>query len=67
MASLEAPVMPLKPIDEALCIENEYLTRLGAVVEEVEESHTPSPQHDERNREYLIGLAALGTIRLKTR
>ena len=35
-------------------------TPLEAIVEEVEESHSPSPQGDERNREYLIRRAALG-------
>ena len=29
-------------------------------MEGVEESHSPSPQNDERNREYLIRRAALG-------
>ena len=29
-------------------------------MEELKESHSPSPQHDERNREYLIRRAALG-------
>ena len=29
-------------------------------MEAVEESHSPSPQDDERNREYLIRRAALG-------
>ena len=35
-------------------------TPLEAIVEGVEESHSPSPQNDERNREYLIRRAALG-------
>ena len=29
-------------------------------MEEVKESHSPSPEDDERNREYLIRRAALG-------
>ena len=29
-------------------------------MEEVEETHSPPPQDDERNREYLIRRAALG-------
>ena len=29
-------------------------------MEEVEETHSPSPEDDERNREYLIRRAALG-------
>ena len=33
---------------------------LEEIVEELKESHSPSPQHDERNREYLIRRAALG-------
>ena len=35
-------------------------TPLEAIVEGVEESHSPSPEDDERNREYLIRRAALG-------
>ena len=35
----------------------EVLDRAGGV-EGVEESHSPSPQNDERNREYLIRRAA---------
>ena len=35
-------------------------TPLEAIVEGVEETHSPSPQDDERNREYLIRRAALG-------
>ena len=34
-------------------------TPLEAIVEGVEESHSPSPEDDERNREYLIRRAAL--------
>jgi len=57
--SLEASVSPLKPIDDVY-ISNEDSTPLEAVVEGVEELHSPSPQDDERNREYLIRRAALG-------
>ena len=35
-------------------------TPLEAIVEGVEKTHSPSPQDDERNREYLIRRAALG-------
>ena len=35
-------------------------SQLEAIVEGVEEAHLPSPQDDERNREYLIRRAALG-------
>ena len=34
-------------------------TPLEAIVEGVEKSHSPSPQDDERNREYLIRRAAI--------
>ena len=58
-ASLAASVMPLKPIDDADdSIENS--TPLETIVERVEETHSPSPKDDERNREYLIRRAALG-------
>ena len=58
-ASLEASVMPLNPLEKAdVTIEDS--TPLEAIVEGVEESHSPSPQDDERNREYLIRRAALG-------
>ena len=56
--SLEASVMPLNPINDDVPIEDS--TPLEAIVEGVEESHSPSPQNDERNREYLIRRAALG-------
>ena len=57
--SPEASVSPLNPIDDVdVPIENS--TPLEAIVEGVEESHSPSPEHDERNREYLIRRAALG-------
>ena len=42
----------------AVPIEDSTLSE--AIVEEVEETHSPSPQDDERNREYLIRRAALG-------
>ena len=35
-------------------------TPLETIVEGVEETHSPSPADDERNREYLIRRAALG-------
>ena len=51
--------MPLHPIDDVdLVIEDS--TPLEAMVEEVKESHSPPPQVDKRNREYLIRRAALG-------
>ena len=57
--SLEASAMPLNPIDEGDApIEDS--TALEAIVEGVEETHSPSPEDDERNREYLIRRAALG-------
>ena len=40
--------------------EIEDSTPLEAIVEGVEEAHSPSPENDERNREYLIRRAALG-------
>ena len=51
--------MPLNPIDD-VDVPIEDSTPLEAIVEGVEESHSPSPQADERNREYLIRRAALG-------
>ena len=57
--SLEAPVSPLNPIDEVV-YEIEDSTPLEAIVEGVKETHSPSPEDDERNREYLIRRAALG-------
>ena len=59
--SLEASVTPLNPIDD-VDIPIEDSTPSEAIVEEVKESHspTPSPETDERNREYLIRRAALG-------
>ncbi len=57
--SPESPVMPLNPIDD-VDITIEDSTPLEAIVEGVEETHSPSPEDDERNREYLIRRAALG-------
>ena len=51
--------MPLNPIDDVY-VSNEDSMPLEAVVEGVEESPSPSPEDDERNREYLIRRAALG-------
>ena len=56
--SPEASVMPLNPINDVY-ISNKDSTPLEAIVERVEESHSPSPEDDERNREYLIRRAAL--------
>lgn len=47
--SPEASVMPLNPIDDNVD-EMEDSTPLEAIVEGVEESHSPSPADDERNR-----------------
>ena len=58
-ASLEVSVIPLNPIDD-VDMSIEVSTPLEAIVEGVEESHSPSPQDYERNREYLIRRAALG-------
>ena len=57
--SLEASVSPLNPVDDVVD-EMEDSTPLEAIVEGVEESHSPSPEDDERNREYLFRRAALG-------
>ena len=57
--SLEASVMPLNPVDD-VDVPIKDSTPLEAIVEEVEETHSPSPEDDERNREYLIRRAALG-------
>ena len=51
--------MPLNPIDDVVH-EIEDSTPLETIVEGVGESHSPSPEDDERNREYLIRRAALG-------
>ena len=57
--SPESSVMPLNPIDD-VDIPIEDSTPLEAIVEVVGETHSPSPEDDERNREYLIRRAALG-------
>ena len=57
--SPDASVMPLNPIDY-VDAQIEDSTPVEAIVEGVEKSHSPSPQDDERNREYLIRRAALG-------
>ena len=49
----------MNPVDDVVD-EMEDSTPLEAIVEGVEGSHSPSPQDDERNREYLIRRAALG-------
>ena len=53
--------MPLNPIDD-VDVPIEDSTPLETIVEEVPlpQPHSPSPQDDERNREYLIRRAALG-------
>ena len=57
--SPESSVMPLNPIDDVdVLIEDS--APLRPIVEGVEKTHSPSPQDDERNREYLIRRAALG-------
>ena len=60
-SSIEAPVMPLNPIDD-VDVPIEDLMPSEAIVEEVPmlQPHSPSPEDDERNREYLIRRAALG-------
>ena len=57
--SIESSVMPLNPIDDVdASIEDS--TPSEAIVEGVDETHSLSPEDDERNREYLIRRAALG-------
>ena len=51
--------MPLKPVDDVVD-EIESSTPLEVIVKGGEETHSPFPQDDERNREYLIRRAALG-------
>ena len=51
--------MPLNPIDHVGTPIKDS-TPLQLIVEGVEEIHSPYPQHDERNREYLVRRAALG-------
>ena len=58
-SSLQAPAAPLNPIDDDVQTIKD-LAPLQAIVEGEEESHSPSPLDDERNREYLIRRAALG-------
>ena len=58
-ASPESSVMSLNSIDDAN-VPIEDSTPLEAIVEGVEEIHSPSPEDDERKREYLIRRAALG-------
>ena len=48
--SLEASVMPLNPINDVV-VAIEDSTPLEAFMEGLEETHSPSPQDDERNRE----------------
>ena len=57
----EASAMPLNPID-GVNTPTEDSTPLKTIVEEVQlpQSHSLSPEDDERNREYLIRRAALG-------
>ena len=56
---VEASVSPPEPIDDAYApIEDS--TPLQTLVEEPLETHSQSPEDDERNREYLIRRAALG-------
>ena len=60
-ALAEAPVPSLNAIDDAeQAIEDS--APLRAIVEEAPmlQPHSPAPQDDERNREYLIRRAALG-------
>lgn len=57
--SPEASVMPLNPADDGSQA-FEDSTPLEAIVEGGEGTHSPSPQDDERNHEYLIRRAALG-------
>jgi len=56
-----SPVSPLNPLN-AFVDEIEDSTPVEAIVDEapLSESHSPSPEDDERNREYLIRRAALG-------
>ena len=54
-----ASATPLNPIDDVY-VSNEDSAPLQAIVEEVNKPHSPPPENDERNREYLIRRAALG-------
>ena len=60
-ASPEASVSPLNPLN-AFVDEIEDSAPVEAIVEEapMPETHSPPPEDDERNREYLIRRAALG-------
>ena len=58
-ASPESSLMPLNPTDDD-DIQIKDSTPLEAIIEVVEETHSSSPEDDERNREYLIRRAALG-------
>ena len=49
----------MNPVDD-VGISIRDSTPLEALMEGAEETHSPSPQDDERNREYLIRRAALG-------
>ena len=51
--------MPLNPIDDVY-MSNEDSAPLEPVAGGMEETHSPSPPDNERNREYLIRRAALG-------
>lgn len=60
-ALVEAPALPLSATDDAVQTIQD-LAPLRAIVEEAPmlQPHSPSPQDDGRNREYLIRRAALG-------
>ena len=53
------PSWALNAIDDAELVIKDS-GPLQAIVEGEEETHSPSPQDDERNREYLVRRAALG-------
>tara|TARA_B100002051_G_scaffold246660_1_gene255097 strand:- start:3553 stop:3714 length:162 start_codon:yes stop_codon:yes gene_type:complete len=53
--------MPLNPIDQ-VNVPIEDSTLLEALVEVLEEPHSPSPQYDERSREYLFVVLLLEII-----
>ena len=56
---VEASVSPLNPVDDAVQTVEDSAS-LQTLVEEPLEAHSPSPEDDERNREYLLRRAALG-------
>ena len=58
-APVKAPVQPVNAIDNAVQTIKDSAP-LQALVEEPLKTHSPSPQDDKRNREYLIRRAALG-------